>query len=172
MSSKYVNIAKITSTHGLNGDMRIFPVISPPQLLNQLDHMYIKDNNGEMVKISIEKVRPYKKSIWLLKIKEWQTIEQVELFKGHSLFLPKEELPKLPQNSYYIGDLLGSQVISENGEPVGELIDVLERGSSDLYVIKTDSKELLLPVVKEFVLSVNIDDKIITVNIPEGLWDL
>lgn len=167
-----MTIAKITSTHGLKGDVRIFPIISPAALLKTLNHLYLKNNNGDMTKLYIEKVRPHKKSFWLLKFKEWQTIEQAELFKGKELFLTKEEMPKLPKDSYYIGDLLGSSIVTEDGELVGELIDVLERGGSDLYVIKTNDSEILLPAVKEFVLSVNVSQKIIKVNIPEGLKDL
>jgi 16S rRNA processing protein RimM len=173
LSSKYVTIAKITSTHGLKGDVRIFPMISPPELLKKINYVYMKDDNHTITKYVIDKVRPYKKALWLLKMEGWETIEQAELFKGKSLYLPKDKMPELPENSYYIGDLLGSSIITEDGESVGELVDVLERGGSDLYVIKTtDNKELLLPVVREFVLSVNLNEKVITVSIPEGLRDL
>jgi 16S rRNA processing protein RimM len=168
-----VTIAKITSTHGLKGDVRIFPIISPPELLEKIDYVFMKDDNNTLTKYVIAKVRPHKKALWLLRMEGWETIEQAELFKGKSLFLPKDEMPELPENSYYVGDLVGSSIVTKDGESVGELVDVLERGSSDLYVIKTtDDKELLLPVVREFVLSVNLNEKVITVNIPEGLRDL
>ena len=172
MDSRYITAAKITATHGLKGEVKIYPIISPPELLQQIKSLYCPtEDNGVWIKV--KQIRAHSKGLWLLSSDRWQSIEDVEGLKGQSLYILEEQLPQLPSDSYYIGDLIGCSVKTADDRIVGELTDVLERGAHDLYVIKTvDQQELLLPAVKEFILSVDTSKKIITVVIPQGLREL
>lgn len=173
MVSDYVNVARISSTHGLRGEVKIYPIVTPPDLMCQLKTLFLKTSNNSWQKVSINKLRPYKKELWLLDVNEWTTIEDAEAFIGSDFFVPKADLPPLPTDTYYIGDLIGCEVRKDTGEVVGELFDVLETGANDIYVIRTiDGKELLLPAVKEFILKICLDKKLIVVSIPVGLEEL
>ena len=124
--------------------------------------------HGEYQEFEIEKVR-YQKDIVLLKLKTIDTIEQAEKLKGLSIFIKREDAPKLPEGSYFIADLIGLEVY-ENDTLIGVLKDIFTAGAADVYVIQRKGMDdLLLPALESVILETDIENKKIKVAIPDGL---
>ncbi len=163
-----IKVAKIGSPHGLKGYIKLIPIIDPPELLKRFNEFILMTDSKRLL-LETEVVRPYKKNSWLFKAKQWNKIEDVENFVNMFLLSNKESLPKLSKNSYYIGDIVGCKVFDTLGNNLGEVLDVLQYTSNDLYKIGSLSKSFLLPAVKEFIKSIDVDNNIIKVDLPEGI---
>ena len=104
--------------------------------------------------------------------REYDSINDVEKYKGARLLVPREKAVKLQKDEYFVADLIGMQVVTEDGEPFGRLKNVLETGANDVYVVETaEGREVLLPAIKECVLQVDMEKGVITVHIMDGLLD-
>ena len=124
--------------------------------------------HGEYQEFEIEKVR-YQKDIVLLKLKTIDTIEQAEKLKGSSIFIKREDAPKLAEGSYFIADLIGCEVF-ENDTLIGVLKDIFTAGAADVYVIQRKGMDdLLLPALESVILETDVENKKIKVAIPDGL---
>ena len=162
-----LEIGKIVNTHGLRGEVKIVPWTDMPEVFEAISYAYIKGEKREIKSVK------YQKNNIIVKFSGIDDINQAELLKNTVITTDREELGELPEGVYYITDLLGCEVVTDSGETVGTLSDVLPTGSNDVYVVKRDGKkDLLLPVIEQVVLDVNIEEKKITVNIMEGLEDL
>lgn len=105
----------------------------------------------------------------ILKFKGIDSINDIEKYKGRDLLVTRENAIPLEEGEYYIADILGATVVTEDGEKFGVLKDVLTTGANDVYVVEHEGKEVLLPVIPDCVLSRNMDTKVVTVHIMEGL---
>jgi len=106
----------------------------------------------------------------ILKFKEFQNINEVERFRGKSLYVTRENAVKLQKDEYFIADMIGLSVVSTEGENLGELADVIQTGANDVYVVKKDGQpDLLLPAIKECVRKVDMENGVITVYLMPGL---
>ena len=109
----------------------------------------------------------------ILKFKEFDSIDQVERFRGKDLLVDRKDAIALPEGRYFIADLIGLRVINEQDEEIGILQDVLETGANDVYVaVRPDGRELLLPVIDECVLETDPDAGYVRVHVMPGLEDL
>ena len=100
-------------------------------------------------------------------------INDVEQYKGADLFIPREEGVELEEGEYYIADIIDMKVVSDTGEELGIVRDVLETGANDVYIIKRKgAKDLLIPATEECVLDIDIENNVMTVHLLDGLLDL
>ena len=100
------------------------------------------------------------------------SIDDVQSLVNNFLTCKKEDLPELDKNRYYIVDVIGCDVVDLNDKYLGKVLDVLQYSSSDIYKIGEDENSFLLPAVKEFIKSIDIDNKLVKVNLPEGIEDI
>ena len=108
----------------------------------------------------------------ILKIKEFDNINDIIPYKGMDLLVTRENAIPLEEGEYYIADIIGSKVITDEDKILGTLTDVLQTGANDVYVVKTkDGKEVLLPSIEECILDRDIENKIVKVHIMKGLLD-
>ena len=106
----------------------------------------------------------------LLKFEGVDNINDIEMYKGRDLWIPREEAQELGEDEYYVGDLIGMDVLLENGEKFGVLRDVMETGANDVYVVEqVNGDEILLPAIHECILDVNVDENTMTVHLMKGL---
>lgn len=162
-----LEIGKIVNTHGLRGEVKIVPWTDAPEVFEDISYAYIRGEKKEIKSVK------YQKNNIIVKFSGIDDINEAEKLKNQVITTDREELGELPEGVFYITDLLGCEVVLEDGEKVGILSDVLPTGSNDVYVVKRDGKkDLLLPVIEQVVLDVNIEEKKVTVNIMEGLEDL
>ena len=108
----------------------------------------------------------------ILTLKQFDNINQVLHLVGREIYADRGSLPELPSDEFYWSDLLGLKVETEEGEALGELVDIIETGSNDVYVVKKDGREVLIPALEDVVLAVDLAANRMTVSLPEGLLDL
>ena len=113
------------------------------------------------------------KQFAILKFKEFNNINEVEQYKHCSLYVEREDAVKCEEDEYYIADLVGCTVYNEDDSELGDLIDVIQTGANDVYVVRMESgKELMIPAIKECILSVSITERRVKVHLLKGLLDL
>ncbi len=163
-------VGVISSTHGVRGEVKVFPTTDDVKRFKRLKEV-ILDTGKEQILLEIEGVKFFNQFA-ILKFKGIDNINDIEKYKGKSLFVTRENAVKLKKDEYFIADLMGLKVIDEKEQEIGILKDVIETGANDVYVIALhDGRELLLPAIKQCVLSVNMDEGTIKIHILEGLLD-
>mgnify|MGYP002600835755 CR=1 FL=1 len=119
--------------------------------------------------MEIQSVRFFKQFV-IVKFKGIDNINDVEQYKGSSLFVSRENAVSLEENEYYIADLIGMEVVLEDNTHFGTLKDVMETGANDVYVVELpDHQEVLLPAIKECILDVDLEKNVMTVHLMKGL---
>lgn len=165
-----LQVGIISSTHGVRGEVKVFPTTDDVNRFKRLKEV-ILDTEKETRILEIEGVKFFKQFA-ILKFKGIDDINEIEKYRGCSLFVTRENAVKLKKDEYFIADLLGIQVQDENGDELGILEDVIETGANDVYQIRmTDGRELLLPAIRQCVLEVNVEAGFMKVHVLEGLLD-
>lgn len=164
----YFEIGKIVGTHGLKGTLRVFPTTQDPTRFELLKQLII-ENRGEKHTFHIEKIGYHKKFV-LVTVKELKDINEAELYKGATILIPEKEALPLEENEYYMRDLYGLTVITQEGEELGILADIYQTGANDVYAVRKEGqKDLLIPAIKQCILSIDIVHKKMVVKLLEGL---
>ena len=162
-----LKVGVLTTTHGIRGEVKVYPTTDADRFLD-LEYVLL-DTGREKRKLEIEKVRFFKNLV-ILKFKGIDNINDIEMYKGRDLWIPREEAQELGEDEYYVGDLIGMDVLLENGEKFGVLRDVMETGANDVYVVEqVNGDEILLPAIHECILDVNVDENTMTVHLMKGL---
>lgn len=171
MNQEYFQIGAITTTHGLKGEVKVFPTTEEPGRFKKLKQVLLEEKNG-FVTLNIRSVKFFK-NIVIVGFNEFTDINQVESLKGKKLFVSRDNAIKLKKDEYYIPDLIGIKVIEDNDNELGILKDVLTTGANDVYVVETkEGKEILLPAIKDCILSVDTENELMKVHLLDGLLDL
>lgn len=167
---QYLEIGQIVNTFGIKGQVKVVPFTNDMERFDELKKVYIV-NKSLRKEVEIEDVK-YHKNVVLLKFKGLDKIEDVENFKNFYLEIDRKDGRNLEDGEYYIVDLIGLDVISDEGKHLGKLDDIYNTGSNDIYVVKDElGKQLLLPAIKEVIKEVNLDEKKIVVHLLQGLID-
>lgn len=165
-----LQVGVITQTHGIRGEVKVFPTTDDVNRFQKLKEV-ILETEKERLTLTVAGVKFFKQYV-ILKFREYDSINDVEKYKGARLLVPREKAVKLQKDEYFVADLIGMQVVTEDGEPFGRLKNVLETGANDVYVVETaEGREVLLPAIKECVLQVDMEKGVITVHIMDGLLD-
>ena len=168
---QFLQVGVISSTHGIRGEVKVFPTTDDAGRFQDLKRV-ILDAGKERIPLEIQHVKFFKQFV-ILKFKEFDNINEVEPFRKKSLLVTREQAVPLEEDEYFIADLIGLQVVTDEGELLGELTDVLETGANDVYqVTDKNGKELLLPAIKDCILSVDLEKGEMEVHVLEGLLDL
>lgn len=157
-----LRVGKIVNTHGLKGEMKVIPLTDDMRRYDDLEFVLL---DGKEVKI--EKVK-YQKDRVILKLENIDIIEDAEKLKNKYLEIPREYAIELEEDTYFITDLIGCNVVDTDGKDLGQIYDVLQTKNNDVYWIKKP-KELLIPVLLDIVLDINIEERKITIK-PVGEW--
>ena len=164
----YLRVGVISSTHGIKGEVKVFPTTDDVNRFKELKTVFL-DTGKEMLPMEIEGVKFFKQMA-ILKFKGIDDINDVEKYRGKDLLVDRENAVKLEEGEYFIFDLINSEVITDEGEKLGSLAEIISTGANDVYVVKTeDGKEILIPSIKECILDVNVEQKKITVHLLNGL---
>lgn len=166
-----LRVGVIASTHGIRGEVKVFPTTDDPARYNDLKRVTL-DTGKEQIVLEIENVKFFKNMV-ILKFKGYDSINDIEKYKSKDLLIPREEAVKLEPDEYFITDLIGLSVISEIGEELGTLKDVIETGANDVYSVEMkDGRELLLPAIGDCILDVDLEKRFMKVHVLDGLMDL
>ncbi|MCM1143373.1 MAG: ribosome maturation factor RimM [Blautia sp.] len=161
-------VGVITQTHGIRGEVKVFPTTDDAARFKRLKEVVL-DTGKERLSMTIESVKFFKKFV-ILKFKGYNSINDIEKYKNGKLLVPREKAVKLQKDEYFVADLLGMRVVTEAGEMLGILKNVLETGANDVYVVEMeDKKELLLPAIKECILDIDMEQAVMSVHVMDGL---
>ena len=165
-----LRVGVFANTHGVRGEIKVFPTTDDVTRFKKLKTLYL-DKGAELMKLEVSSVRFFKNMV-IMKFKGIDNINDIEKYKGKDLLIERKQAVPLQENEYFICDIIGSKVVTEDGQEVGALKEVLQTGANDVYVVKTaEGKEVLLPVIDECVLDVDTDEKIVTVRLMAGIMD-
>jgi 16S rRNA processing protein RimM len=173
-TAEYLNVGRFVGTHGVRGEVRIlsdtdFPDVRfAPGSTLLLAHPSMK----EPLSLTVEKSRPHK-SVWLVKFKEWDNINEAEPYKGGKFVVSKEDLAPVneEEGEFYFHQIIGCTVVTTEGKKLGTVRDILALPANDVWVVRPDGKgkELLLPYIADVVKQVDIKERRITIEWMEGL---
>lgn len=163
-------VGVISNTHGIRGEVKVYPTTDNVRRFDDLKEV-ILDTGKEQLNLHVTSVK-YFKNMVILKFKEFDNINDIIPYKGMDLLVTRENAIPLEDGEYYIADIIGSKVITDEDKILGTLTDVLQTGANDVYVVKTkDGKEVLLPSIEECILDRDIENKIVKVHIMKGFLD-
>ncbi len=166
-----LQVGVITTTHGIRGEVKVYPTTDDAMRFKKLKQV-ILDTGKEHIQLTITQVKFFKKLV-ILKFQGIDSINDIEMYKGKSLYVTRENAVKLKKNEFFIADLIGLAVETEDGEHLGELSDVLQTGANDVYVVKKEGlPELLIPAIKDCILNVDIESGTMRVRLLDGLREL
>ena len=164
----FLRVGVISSTHGVRGEVKVFPTTDDPTRFKKLKEV-ILDTGREKKTLEIEQVKFFKNQV-ILKFKGFNNIDEIMPYKGKDLLIPRGEAVPLGENENFIADLIDMEVVTDEGETLGTLIDVMETGANDVYVVELpDHQEVLLPAIKECILDVDLEENVMTVHLMKGL---
>lgn len=166
--SDELQVGVITQTHGIRGEVKVFPTTDDAARFKKLKEV-ILDTGRERQILKIENVKFFKQFV-ILKFQGYDSINDIEKYKRSRLLVPREQAVKLKKDEYFVADMIGLKVMTDEDEEFGELRDVLATGANDVYVVvRTDGTEVLLPAIKECILAVDMEQRMMRVHIMDGL---
>lgn len=168
MKRQYFEIGQIVNHFGIKGMVKVNPFTDDISQFEEMKTILV-DKKGNLQEMQIEEVK-YSKNQVLLKLKGIETVEEAEKYRNCYLKLPREKARKLPKNTYFIADLIGLEVYTEEGNLLGKVDDIYNTGASDIYVVKDElGKQILLPAIKEVIKQVDLEQEKIVVHLLDGL---
>jgi 16S rRNA processing protein RimM len=175
MADKWFTVGKLVNTHGIRGEVKIWPQTDfPEQRFAQGSILtLIDEEKGGRVEVEIVSAR-LQKNVYIAKLKGFDNINDVEKYKGWVLKVSEDNLIDLPEDEYYYHEIIGCTVVTEEGEELGKVTEILTPGANDVWVVKGKGengrpKEILLPAIEDVLLDVDIANKKIKVHLLEGL---
>lgn len=167
---EYFDVGKVVNTHGIKGEVRVISITNTPE-----DRYYEGapltwfGTDGSKEELTVRSHRVHK-NFDLLTFENYYNINQVEKFVGGMLRISEDYLLELPDNTFYIHEVIGSRVIDDTGEEVGKVKEILSPGANDVWVIqRQNKKDLLIPYIESVVLDVDLENKVVTIHMMEGL---
>ena len=170
MEQDYLRVGVIANTHGVHGEVKVFPTTDDLNRFKKLKQV-ILDTGKEQRTLEIASVKFFK-NLAILKFKGIDNINDIEKYKGKDLLITREQAVPLKKDEYFICDLIGCQVVTEDGTAVGELTEVLQTAANDVFVVQPDGKkEILVPYIHDCVTDVSIAEKKVTIKLLPGMMD-
>lgn len=165
---KLLQVGVITSTHGIRGEVKVFPTTDDPKRFKKLKQV-ILDTGKEKRDLEVESVKFFKQFV-ILKFKGIDNINEVERYKRCPLLVTRDHAVPLQEDEYFIADMIGMQVVTEDGALFGTLKGVIETGANDVYIIESSEHgEVLVPAIKECILDINIEEQKMQIHLMDGL---
>ncbi len=168
---EFVSIGKVLRARGLKGEVKVLPLTDIPDRFTQLDAVYVTITPEKVRRVAIEHVSYYKRFAYL-RFQGCNSLAEIEEFIGKALQVKRAASPELPDGVYYHYEILDSEVYTEENQRLGTVIDIIETGAHDVYVVQGDEREYLIPVTRDIVTQIDREKRIIIVNPIEGLLDL
>jgi 16S rRNA processing protein RimM len=168
-TTEWATIGKIVAFFGIHGELKVLSLSDVPGRFVQLEAVYLRPGYA---RYAIERVRPYKGGMLVLKLGGIDDANAAEALRNHELCIPLDQLAGLPPDSYYQHDIIGLHVSTLNGREVGTITDILVTGGNDVYVIKPASgREVLIPAIKDVVKQVDLLRRSMYIDPMPGLLD-
>ncbi|MCZ8512450.1 ribosome maturation factor RimM [Paenibacillus filicis] len=171
MNDRLFNVGKIVNTHGIRGELKIVPLTDFPEerFVKGSKLLFVHPEQGTQVPVVVESAREHK-NLFYLKFREFGNINDVEKYKGWQLKVEKQYLSELEGDEFYLHEIIGCRAVTEEGEELGTITEVLSPGANDVWVVeRPKGKQLLLPYIDDVILDVDVENKVVKVHLMEGL---
>ena len=166
----YLQVGVITSTHGIKGEVKVFPTTDDPERFKKLKKVEL-DTGKERIPLEIAGVKFFKQFV-ILKFKGIDDINDVEKYRKLPLLVSREDAVELEDDEYFMADIIGMTVYTDENELFGELTDIMETGANDVYVINSEKYgEVLIPAIKDCIKEIDTDNNKMTIHLMSGLID-
>ena len=163
-----LQVGVISQTHGVRGEEKVFPTTDDPERFLDLKKVLL-DTGRETLPLDIQSVKFFKQFV-ILKFKGIDNINDIERYKRCPLLVTREDAVELEEDEFFIADMIGMKVVTEDGEEFGTLKDVMETGANDVYIIDSDEHgEVLIPAIRECILDVDVEEQKMTIHLMDGL---
>lgn len=169
--SEFVLLGKVNKAHGIRGEIKVYPYSGQPQSF-AADYQRIllaPENRSVPVAYTIEKTRVQGKQV-LLKLENCSDRTTAELLVGQRVYVRAEDLPELAEDEFYLQELQDKEILDTTGKRLGRSSHILDTGAQDILVVRKDGKEYLIPVVRDFI--VTIEEERVVVDLPSGLLEI
>ena len=165
-----LQVGAVTSTHGLAGEVKVFPTTDDPKRFKKLKQVLL-DTGKDMLPLGVEHVKFFKNMV-ILKFKGYDRIEDIMGFIGKNLYVTRENAVRLKKDEYFIADLIGMKVYTEDEAYLGELTEVITTGANDVYTVRMENgKDVLIPAIGQCILNVDVEHETMQVHLLEGLLE-
>lgn len=162
-------VGVVASTHGLHGEVNVFPTTEDPNRFKKLKKVMLHTQRGENLELDVQSAKFFKKFV-IVKFKQFNTIEEVEKFRGCELTIDRKDALKLAPGEFYVADMIGLDIVDEEGNKLGVLTDVLQTGANDVYEMTRDGDDkVYIPAIKDCVKEIDMKEKRIVIHVMEGL---
>lgn len=165
---EYLELGQIVNTKGLNGEVKLNSFAEDNTVFERLQKVFLKCKN-EIIEKQIEKVG-YNKNQIILKFKDCNSIDEAETLRNTYLLVKREDLGELSENEFYIADLIGIDVYTDENQFLGKVDDIYSTGANYIYVVKDEiGRQKLLPGIHDVIKDIDIEKSRITVHLIDGL---
>lgn len=162
MNNEYFKVGQIVNTHGIKGEVKVMCLTDEPENFKRYGKVLVEDTWMKIEGVKFQKDRV------ILKLEGINDMNEAESYKKKYVKILRENEPELPEDTYYITDLIGCTVFDTDNKDLGKIFDVIQTKNNDVYWIK-EPKQLLIPVLRDIVLDVNIEEKKVVIT-PVGVW--
>lgn len=168
MKQEYFELGQIVNHFGIKGMVKVNPFTDDISQFETLKSILV-EKAGKLLNMQIEETK-YSKNQVLLKLKGIETVEEAEKYRGCYIKIARKDAKKLPKDTYFIADLIGLPVYTDENVLLGKVEDIYNAGANDVYVVKSeDGKQILLPGTSEVLKQIDLEQEKITVHIIKGL---
>ena len=165
---EYFEIGQIVNTFGIKGELKVVPFTDDIERFEELNSIYVVKNK-QLIEYEIEQIK-YHKNMIILKLKNVEDMNTAERLKGCYIQIHRKDARKLPEGTFFIADIIGSKVITDDGKILGIVDDIYNTGAKDIFVVKDElGKQILLPHIEEVILNIDVEKQIVTVHLLDGL---
>lgn len=164
---EYISIGQIVNTHGIRGEVKVYPLTDNIERFDDVDHVYIEEDN-RLTSLEITNVK-YLKNMVVIQFKGIDNAESAEKLRNKYIKVHRNDTVKLPEDTFLICDLIGHRVFDTEGNYLGEVSDILPTGSNDVFVVKSEGEEILIPGLKSIFKEIDLKNGKMIVQLPEGL---
>ena len=170
-SEELISVGKIIGTHGIKGQLKLHSYSGNFESLRAARTAVLKTTDGMLRDVTIKSFNA-NSGKFIISLQGFDDIDQVKPLVGNELCLKRCQLPKLTDDEYYWSDLIGLQVFTDDGTLLGKIAEIFETGSSDIYVVRNEKREYLIPAIADVVKQVDLAGGKIVITPLDGLLDL
>ncbi|TCT26795.1 16S rRNA processing protein RimM [Melghiribacillus thermohalophilus] len=172
MEQKMFNVGKVVNTHGIKGEVKVVPITDFEERFTPGSKVYwVSEDERQIIHLEIDGWRKHK-HFHLLHFKEYPSINDVEQLKGGMLKITEDQLTPLEEGEYYYHQIIGLNVMTQSGEEVGTIKEILSPGANDVWVVqRKGKKDALIPYIDDVVKKVSLQEKKVIIEPMEGLLD-
>lgn len=164
----FLVVGKLRKPHGIQGEMKMTVITNLPELLEEGNQAYV---GARYRPLKIRSIRWHNADI-LISFEEYPGREEAGVLRNQLLFLPEEDFPPLPEGEYYHHQLIGLKVVTDDNRELGELVEILETGANDVYLVRDPAgQEVLIPATEEVIQDIQFDQQKVIVTLLPGLLD-